>query len=226
MKLRNPDAPATPPEAGRRAWLDEVGDAFLRLRGSGLMLSPLDADRLRAYRDRGLPSDLVIDGLRAAHADFLAAGRAAARRTFTLRMAERRLDELANAWERRAPGGPTAFAHRDVTRQGAAHDRIVAHASALEPGSGAARAYDAALRVLAAEVADDSGRRLLEADEAAGIAYVIALPRHEQAIVVSEAMRRAGPRGAATRARHRAMLRAVLADAAFRRGGWTRPSDL
>lgn len=217
------NAPAsTAPEP----WLREVGEAFLRLRGSGLTLSPLDADRLRAYRDRGLPCDVAIEGLRAAHADLLASGRSAARRTFTLRMAERRLDELARAWERRAPGGLEAFAPREDPRPVAAEGRIATHASAFAPGSATARAYDAALRVLGAEGGDDRGRHLLDADEAAGIAYVIALPRRERADVVSEAMRRAGPRGASTRSRHRAMLRAVLAEAAFRHGGFERPSDL
>ncbi|HWV38255.1 MAG TPA: hypothetical protein VN033_07220 [Vulgatibacter sp.] len=240
------------------AWLEAARDRYLQLRGSGLVLSPMDADRLRAWRDRGLPLDVVLRGLELAHAAWLGAGRANASRPFPLWAAERHVEALARGWERRAPSGASRAAaappsptpgplDRDLLSSGPLARTIEAVARLAGVGAGEGRsaaaggespgaaarspiaaAYGAALRVLLRAEAGggDESRSLLRADEAAGIAYLVALPRHEQADVVSETMRRAGPRGASTRARHRAMLRAVLAEAAFRHGGFERPSDL
>jgi len=222
------------------AWIEAARDRYLQLRGSGLVLSPLDADRLRTWRDRGLPLDLVLRGLELAHAAWIGAGRANATRPFPMWAAERHVEDLARGWERRAPSGPSAAAGGEeaVPRSHPAR-RLLVVIDALErlahgdgrrddPGAPEASAYCAALQALqlAAPVAGDESGVILKADEAAGIAYLVALPRHEQADVVSNAMRRAGPRGASTRSRHRAMLRAVLAEAAFRHGGFARPSDL
>ncbi|HEY0840911.1 MAG TPA: hypothetical protein VGD74_12045 [Vulgatibacter sp.] len=244
------------------AWLETARDRYLQLRGSGLVLSPLDADRLRGWRDRGLPLDLVLHGLELAHASWIGAGRANASRPFPLWAAERHVEELARGWERRAPssdpveaaqppaGGDADEAHPTESKSPSAIENSITKLERLlgggpsaagprgdadgrSEGAGAARwepatsAYRAALAALwwADRVGAEESRALLLADEAAGIAFVIALPRPERRNVVSEVMRRAGPRGAATRARHRAMLRALLAEAAFRHGGLERPSD-
>lgn len=242
------------------AWLGAARDRYLQLRGSGLVLSSLDADRLRAWRDRGIPLDLVLHGLELAHSAWLGAGRGTASRPFPLWAAERHVEELARGWERRTPSGLSdraGAAAASPSGAGAAAQPIDPPSSAiggaisklerlLSPGAmetpadpsrtaglddprgePAAKAYRAALAALwsADREGAEGSRALLMADEAAGVAFVIALPRPERRNVVSEAMRRAGPRGAATRTRHRAMLRALLAEAAFRRGGLERPSD-
>ena len=49
-----------PPEA---TFAEVVQEAFLRLRGKGLMLGALDAELLSAWADTGVPSDVVIAGL-------------------------------------------------------------------------------------------------------------------------------------------------------------------
>src|SRR5271170_5057553 len=49
-----------PPEA---TFAEVVQEAFLRLRGKGLMLGALDAELLSAWADTGVPSDVVILGL-------------------------------------------------------------------------------------------------------------------------------------------------------------------
>jgi len=49
-----------PPEA---TFAEVVQEAFLRLRGKGLMLGALDAELLSAWAETGVPSDVVIVGL-------------------------------------------------------------------------------------------------------------------------------------------------------------------
>jgi hypothetical protein len=49
-----------PPEA---TFAEVVQEAFLRLRGKGLMLGALDAELLQAWANTGVPSDVVIRGL-------------------------------------------------------------------------------------------------------------------------------------------------------------------
>jgi hypothetical protein len=49
-----------PPEA---TFAEVVQEAFLRLRGKGLMLGALDAELLSAWADTGVPAEVVIAGL-------------------------------------------------------------------------------------------------------------------------------------------------------------------
>jgi hypothetical protein len=49
-----------PPEA---TFAEVVQEAFLRLRGKGLMLGALDTELLRAWAETGVPADVVVLGL-------------------------------------------------------------------------------------------------------------------------------------------------------------------
>jgi hypothetical protein len=49
-----------PPEA---TFAEVVQEAFLRLRGKGLMLGALDAELLSSWAETGVPSDVVLQGL-------------------------------------------------------------------------------------------------------------------------------------------------------------------
>lgn len=49
-----------PPEA---TFAEVVQEAFLRLRGKGLMLGALDNELLRAWAESGVPADVVVRGL-------------------------------------------------------------------------------------------------------------------------------------------------------------------
>ncbi len=52
-----------PPQA---SFAEVVQEAFLRLRGKGLMLGALDTELLRAWAESGVPAEVVVRGLEAA----------------------------------------------------------------------------------------------------------------------------------------------------------------
>ncbi len=54
-----------PPQA---SFAEVVQEAFLRLRGKGLMLGALDTELLRAWAETGAPAEVVVRGLEAAAA--------------------------------------------------------------------------------------------------------------------------------------------------------------
>ncbi|HEY7725821.1 MAG TPA: hypothetical protein VH880_10830, partial [Anaeromyxobacteraceae bacterium] len=58
--------------AGALSYSALVAEYFLGLRGSGLMLSPLDEELVAAWERRGIPVPVVCRGLKAAHAALLA----------------------------------------------------------------------------------------------------------------------------------------------------------
>ncbi len=216
------------PDHENAHYIEALQDLYLELRGGGLTLSPLDSDRLRAWRDRGLPLELAREGIRAAYAAWAAAGRGSTRRPFLLRSADRYVEDLAAGWARRSLGVVPGRTPLAATEVGSPLEGIAAALRLrLQDAEGGLRAaYAAALAILEARRSDDVGSALLAADEAAGIRYVIALPRRSQREVVGKAMGEAGPRAIATKERYRAMLRAYLAEEARRHGQWARPSDL
>lgn len=221
----------TQPDAIR--YLQTVQQLYLELRGGGLMLSPLDVDRIRAWRDAGLPLELALQGLRNAHKAWADGGRGSRARPFALRNADRYVAELAAIHDRRSPGGPR---HQHAVQPAASPSsseplpRRIAAALATRLGGarGAARAaYEKAIATLAAAPpALEIDRVLLAADEALGLAYLLALPRPERRPLVAAALREAGPRAGIPRRSYRAMLRSCLCEEARRHGNLIRPSDL
>lgn len=210
-------------------YLQAVQALYLELRGGGLVLSPLDADRIRAWRDAGVPLELVLQGIRAAHKAWASGGRRM--RPFTLRSAERHVAELAAGFERRGGALRSAGAAAPPAPAGAGPlPRCVARLEARLLGSPppARAAYAAALAFLARRAGSTNGLDAIlhDADERQALAYLHALPRPEQRRLARDARAEAGPRAGMPRRSYRAMLRAHLCDAARRHGGLLRPSDL
>ncbi|AKU91367.1 hypothetical protein [Vulgatibacter incomptus] len=222
-------------------YLEAVQELFLSLRGSGLTLAPIDADRIRGWRDRGLPLELALGAVRSAHAAWASSGRSFTARPFRLGAVDRYAEDLLRGWERRAAGAAAGNGISSPSGSGAGPrpakearpplQRAVAaleYRLALAPGP-VREAYLESLRILQAANAADAAsvdRALLAADEASALRYLRALPPRERAVLAGGARREAGPRGAATRRQYRAMLRACLGDAARRHGALVRPSDL
>lgn len=80
------------PGDGGSAFVSRVGQRYLELRGSGLLLPSLDAERIRRWEERGVPLGVALDALERAHAAWRASGRAARRRPFPLELAEREIE--------------------------------------------------------------------------------------------------------------------------------------
>jgi hypothetical protein len=201
-----------------------VAEYFLGLRGSGLMLSPLDVEQVRAWERRGLPVAVVCRGLRrgldAALRD-RPPGSPAPRSLRAYRLAVE--DEWRAYRHGRVGDAPAPPAEEEVAarRLVAAGDLV---RSAAAAALGARRdAYLAAARALAA-VGDapslaDVDTALDAADAAAVRAWVAALAAPERAALGPRCRLRAGDRPAAMRrATYRDSLRAHLLDAAREAG--------
>lgn len=227
------------------AYLAAAQQLYLELRGGGLFLSPLDTDRILAWRNGGLPLELVLRGIRAAHKAWSDAGRISRARPFQLRHAEKYVEELAREHARRFPGGfPSPDAPPGSREQplpepgsesreppgmagapapaGSGIQQIARHLlERLDSSHGATRAsYEAALAAVI------GGLDLLVADELQARAYLSALPRAEQRRLSFSARLESGPRAGIPRTSYRSMLRACLWEAARMHGQLLRPSDL
>lgn len=106
------DSPS--PAEQDRAFVSRVGQRYLELRGSGLLLPALDAERLRRWEERGVPLGLALEALDRAHAAWMAGGRAARRRPFPLDLAEREIERAMAERMRRGtlPRGSSSTAVR------------------------------------------------------------------------------------------------------------------
>lgn len=207
-------------DVSRGAYVDAVGSHFLRLRGGGLTLSPVDADRIRAWHDRGLPMELVCAGLDAAHKALRDSGRA--RRPFHLRFADRWVEELAASWERRSL--PPFESPRP--REGGLERLLRAVREKEAASEGPCRAGWSAAAHALRRLADDPAAALVEADVAQAHAYLLALPPADRLPLVRRTMETLGGRRGVPRRTFRAMLRASLHAAARRHGNLVQPSDL
>lgn len=223
------------PSMSRGAYVETIGSLLLRLRGSGLTLSPLDADRIRSWYDRRIPVDLACEAVQMAHDAWLTSGRHAGRRPFPLHRAEalieslgeRRARRLLSAEQRLAPeGAPQATPAEDATASRSTERNPVAELLSTlrqreQHSSGALRkAYEAAHRKLSASIGP-LDERLLAADWAQVVGYLLALPKPERAAWIRSARAQSGPG-----ARNRGSFRAILADEIHRHASLSRPSDL
>ncbi len=196
-----------------------VAEYFLGLRGSGLMLSPLDQEVVADWERRGLPIAVVCRGLRLGLED-LAARRAGGPRSIrALRFA------VEDAWEayRAARVGD---APPPPGEDAAAADRLGrARALVAEAGRGALgperEGYRAAWRALAAAGGQDGSplerveAALAEADARLLAAWLSGLPAAERRALGPRVRLLAGPRGRGASPRaYRESLRAHLLDAA------------
>ena len=199
-----------------------VAEYFLGLRGSGLMLSPLDLEQVRTWERRGLPVAVVCRGLRRGLDDALRDRAPSAAVPRSLRAFRLAVEDEWRAYR----GGRVGNAPPPPDGAGAAVRRLAAARSLVESAgeasTGARReAYRAAGRALLSVAADleEVEAALLVADEALVRGWLAALPRAERAALGPRCRLRAGARPPWTRrAAYRCALRAHLVDAAREAG--------
>lgn len=83
-----------------------VAARYLELRGSGLVLSTLDLERIRRWEERGVPLDVALRSLERAHEAWMAIGRANRRRPFPLGHAEAEIESALGVLRRRGLAAP------------------------------------------------------------------------------------------------------------------------
>jgi hypothetical protein len=204
-----------------------VAEYFLGLRGSGLMLSPLDEELVAAWERRGIPISVVCRGLRAAQAALLAERAPGSPPPRALRAYAFGVEQ---EWKGYRSGRVGSAPPPPPEAEAAARRLEGARALLLDLGRSAdgprREAYRAAWRALAA--AERDMRRptlagveaaLAAADRALFRAFVDALPRPERAALGARLRLRAGarPRACPPRA-WRDTLLAHLGDAARQAG--------
>ncbi|MGC4000822.1 MAG: hypothetical protein QM767_26565 [Anaeromyxobacter sp.] len=200
-----------------------VAEYFLALRGTGLLLSPLDQELVAGWERRGLPVAVVCRGMKRGAEELAAARRGPPRSLRAVRLAvedEWRAYRSARVGESPAPPGEAGAARE---RLGHAL-RLLAGAAQTAPEA-LAGSYVAAQRVLEGATAlpgsplEQLERALAAADARLLAGWVGALPRAERAALGPQlrALTGARRRGESRRA-HREALRAHLSDLARRAG--------
>jgi len=188
-------------------YVDCVTEFFTGLKGSGLMLSPLDVEFVRGYEVQGIPAAVLCHGIeRAFEARLRNARRVGkdppAEGPRSLRSFRRSIEAEVRKFLKGAPGRTSSPA------EPAQIDRLLAHArDAEDPAERAAyrEAYRAACQ----------GTPLAPA---AALRYLASLPRRTQREVCGSVGRRLTPRPhEVTRLQWRLRLRDALIEEALRR---------
>ena len=201
-----------------------VAEYFLGLRGTGLMLSPLDLEQVHGWERRGLPVAVVCRGLRRGIEDALRDRPPSSPAPSALRAYRFAVEDEWRAYRSGRVGDTSA----PPDEASVAARRL--HAARALIGSAGAAAHDAlreayrsAWRALAdlgaAPTLAEVDAALLAADDALVRAWLAALPRASRATLGRRCRLRAGARPPwMRRAAHRAALRAHLLDAAREAG--------
>ena len=113
-----------PPEA---TFAEVVQEAFLRLRGKGLMLGALDGELLSAWAETGVPSDVVIQGLERAATRTRWDARPGQAGPRSLRACRREVEAEISGWRSRVLGAGAPA--REETGQLAENLRALARAN-------------------------------------------------------------------------------------------------
>lgn len=200
-----------------------VSEYFLGLRGTGLMLSPLDEEIVAEWERRGIPVPVVCRGLRAG-AEELALRHAGAPRSLrALRFSVE--DEWRAYRAARVGDAPEPPAEAD-----AAEARLARAREALACAADAARephreVYASALRVLASAAGGPGGpldrveAAVARADVLVLAGWLAALPAPERRALGPRIRLLSGPRPrGSSRAAYRETLRTHLVEAARRAG--------
>jgi hypothetical protein len=213
--------------AGALSYSALVAEYFLGLRGSGLMLSPLDEELVAAWERRGIPVPVVCRGLKAAHAALLAERAPGSPPPRALRAYAFGVEQ---EWKAVRPGRVGSSPPPPPEDQAAARRLEGARALLEDLGRSAdgprREAYRGAWRALAA-AEREMGRptlagveaALAAADRALFRAFVDGLPRPARAALGARLRLRAGARPpTCARRAWRETLLAHLADAARQAG--------
>jgi hypothetical protein len=204
-----------------------VAEYFLGLRGAGLMLSPLDAEQVAEWEQRGIPAAVVCRGLRRGFDEHVAGRPPGATRPRSLRALRGAVEAEWRGYRSGRVGDAPAPPPEQVAaaaRAGAARAFLAGALRGSPPRIAAA--YRACSEVLEERLAaagaptlDVVESALARADAALVAAWLRALPRPERASLGRRIALRAGHRRAAVRRRsHRESLRAYLLDAAREAG--------
>jgi len=216
--------------AQKLRYQDIVAEYFLGLRGTGLLLSPLDVELIAGWERRGLPVAVVCRGIRCG---VEALAPRAPRSLRAVRLAvedEWRAYQSGRVGQSEAPPDEAGEGRLAGERLTAALARLADAEQAAAPLAPVYRAAQAFLR----QAQDDRGRgqaqdrrsplervdaALAEVDAALLAGWLAALPRPERAALGQRLRRLAGVRlrGASLRG-HRAALRAYLFDLARQAG--------
>ncbi len=196
-----------------------VTEYFLGLRGSGLMLSPLDGEVVAEWERRGVPIAIVCRGLRRGLED-LAERRAGGPRSIrALRFAVE--DEWDAYRAQRVGDAPAPPLESDAAGERLARARELVQDAGRDAGGAEREGYRAAWRALAAAAEGDGSplqrveAALAEADARILAAWLGGLPAPERRALGPRVRLLSGPRprGASRRA-YRDTLRAHLVDSA------------
>jgi len=202
-----------------------AAEYWLGLRGSGLLLSPLDAEQVADWERRGLPLAVVCRGLRRGLEDWKRDRPQGAALPRSLRACRFAVEEEWRAYRQGRVGASEA----PSGEAGAAHARLAAAVAHLEQGAraseGARReSYRRAQAALAARAGGATSLEALEAGlrEADGLllrSWLAELARPERGALGPRVRLLSGARGRRTRLRaYRETLRSHLFDAARRAG--------
>jgi hypothetical protein len=208
--------------AGELSYVALVSEFFLQLRGSGLLLSPLDLEVVSEWERRGLPAAVVCRGMRRGWAE-LQVGRApGAAAPRSLRVLRGFVEEEWRAYRdgRVGDGGaPGSEAEAARARLAAARSRLEEGAAATPGERG--DAYREAARSLPADAGtlEELERAVARVDDLLVRRWILSLPRPERAALGPRVRLLAGERSRrARRSAYRAALRTHLFDAARRAG--------
>jgi hypothetical protein len=199
-----------------------IAEYFLNLRGSGLLLSPLDEEQVAAWEQRGLPVAVVCRGLRAGLERFLESRAPRAPLPRSLRAFRCAVEDEWRAYRSgrvgAAPAPPAeaqAFAERlaAVTAQVAAMGQSVR--APLRPLYARALEQMQAADQHAGPSLEELEELLASIDDGLLIGWIAGLSRAERASLGPQCRLQAGTRpGGTRRSAYRESLRAYLWDAA------------
>lgn len=200
-----------------------VAEYFLGLRGSGLMLSPLDQELVAEWEHRGLPVAVVCRGLRRGLEDLTERREGTPRSIRALRFAVE--DEWHAYRETRVGDAPAPPVEAAAADERLARARELVSEAGSEAGDREREGYRAAWRVLAAADAHPGTplerveAAIAQADARILSAWLAGLSPAERRALGPRIRLLAGPRREGESPRgHRAALRAHLLDAAREAG--------
>ncbi len=208
--------------AGELSYAALVSEFFLQLRGTGLLLSPLDLELVAEWERRGVPASVVCRGMRRGWDDLVRDRAPGAAPPRSLRALRGFVEEEWRAYRDGRVGdggarGPEADAAR--ARLGAARAAL---AGSAEATAGDRRdAYRAAAATLPDDAASlqDLEVALRAADDLLLHRWILSLPRPERAALGPRCRLLAGDRTRrARRSAYRETLRTHLFEAARRAG--------
>ena len=208
--------------AGELSYAALVTEFFLQLRGTGLLLSPLDQELVSEWERRGVPAAVVCRGMRRGWDDLLRERAPGAAPPRSLRALRGFVEEEWRAYRDGRVGdggapGPEADAAR--ARLGAARASLAGSAAAT--AGDRSDAYRAAAAALPGDAStlDALELALRAADDLLLHRWILSLPRPERAALGPRCRLLAGDRTRrARRSAYRETLRTHLFEAARRAG--------